>query len=385
MSSPIFIKRRILPAEVPASAFAVRYLLVKLVSACNINCDYCYWFRDPSVLGGRLTMSDDISDTLLKRLKEHLNSFSLPRFEILFHGGEPLLFPKRKFFKLCEALMNTGAECGSEISFSITTNGTLVDEEWCALFRALNVAVTVSYDGPTHDKHRVTRAGAGTALSTLRGINHLRKFGVKFGCLSVCDTNSDPVNYYRHMNEIGIKHYDVLLPDVSWTNGDFKSVAPFMIGLFDYWFENSDVDGVSIRTFSAIIRGLLGLDTGVESYGYGPITTTTLLVSGDLEPLDVLRANGGGFTKSSTNIVAQPLQSIKSDQKWLEIAYQSTDLCDKCKACRYSKSCGGGFFPHRWSGTSFKKESRYCADIQKIYDHIWDKLDNVYAFSESAG
>ncbi|MDH6168110.1 uncharacterized protein M2282_003261 [Variovorax boronicumulans] len=384
MTTPIYFSKRITADEVPASKFAINYLLVKLVSACNINCDYCYWFRDPDVLAGRLTMSNEVTKALAEKLQEHLTQHSIPRFEILFHGGEPLLFPKRRFLRLCETLKRIGTDCGTEISFSLTTNGTLIDDEWCALFCALNVAVTLSYDGPSHDKHRVQKDGGGTAASTVRGMRHLAKFGLSFGCLSVGDAAADPVEYYLHMKQLGIRHFDVLLPDASWTNSNVASIAPFLTGLFDHWYDHAESDGVSIRTFSAIIRGLLGLNTEVESYGYGPIITTTLLPSGALEPLDVLRSNGGGFTQTAVNILEHPLQSIRSDPNWLAIAYQSTDLCKKCKECRYSESCGGGFFPHRWSGTSFKNESRYCSDLQAIYDHIWNRIDEAYCFSQHA-
>ena len=31
----------------PAMVF--KFILVKLAARCNINCSYCYWFRDKSV------------------------------------------------------------------------------------------------------------------------------------------------------------------------------------------------------------------------------------------------------------------------------------------------------------------------------------------------
>ena len=37
------------PAALEATPRPFAFVLVKLASRCNINCTYCYWFRDAEV------------------------------------------------------------------------------------------------------------------------------------------------------------------------------------------------------------------------------------------------------------------------------------------------------------------------------------------------
>jgi len=70
---------------------------------------------------------------------------------------------------------------------SFQTNGTLIDERWCAFFAEERVNVGVSIDGPKHlhDQNRVTRSGRGTFDKTISGIRLLRRNGVPFHVISV--------------------------------------------------------------------------------------------------------------------------------------------------------------------------------------------------------
>ncbi|MCC2097457.1 MAG: 4Fe-4S cluster-binding domain-containing protein, partial [Hyphomicrobiales bacterium] len=74
-----------------------QFLLVKLASRCNINCTYCYWFRDAEVYKKPAVFTKDAEDAFCQRLEEHIREHDLEEFLIIYHGGEPLLFPKHRF------------------------------------------------------------------------------------------------------------------------------------------------------------------------------------------------------------------------------------------------------------------------------------------------
>ncbi len=50
------------------------------------------------------------------------------------------------------------------VQYSIQTNGTKLDDEWCEFFRTHNFLVGLSMDGPQelHDAYRVDKGGKGT-------------------------------------------------------------------------------------------------------------------------------------------------------------------------------------------------------------------------------
>src|SRR3954453_3419386 len=81
------------------------FLLVKLASRCNINCTYCYWFRDAEVYRKPPILTVEAEQAFCDRLYEHIEEFGLKFFTLVFHGGEPLLFPKHRFVALQDRLI----------------------------------------------------------------------------------------------------------------------------------------------------------------------------------------------------------------------------------------------------------------------------------------
>ena len=81
----------------------ISQLLVKVATRCNIDCSYCYWFRDTAVYDKPKLMSADVLHRLLQRIEEHLAEHSLVDFPIILHGGEPLLWGVDNFHRIAEA------------------------------------------------------------------------------------------------------------------------------------------------------------------------------------------------------------------------------------------------------------------------------------------
>jgi hypothetical protein len=91
------------------------FVLVKLASRCNINCTYCYWFRDADVYKKPAVLSVESEDAFCRRLEDHIAKFELGQFMLVFHGGEPLLFPKHRFVDFQEKLDGIEARTGCQI------------------------------------------------------------------------------------------------------------------------------------------------------------------------------------------------------------------------------------------------------------------------------
>lgn len=99
---------------------------------CNIQCQYCY--QNPQRDAGHLPETYDIDRMKATILREG-GPFAL-------FGGEPLLVPARDL----EELFSWGfAHFGHN---AIQTNGTLITDEHLRMFKAYNVTVGISLDGP---------------------------------------------------------------------------------------------------------------------------------------------------------------------------------------------------------------------------------------------
>ena len=112
----------------------ISQLLIKVASRCNIDCSYCYWFRDAAVYEKPKLMGDDVLQRLLQRIEEHVSRYPFADFPIVLHGGEPLLWGTENFHRFAEECEAISSRTGCEIPISVTTNGVLIDNEWLNCF-----------------------------------------------------------------------------------------------------------------------------------------------------------------------------------------------------------------------------------------------------------
>ncbi|GHO47953.1 radical SAM protein [Ktedonospora formicarum] len=357
-----------------------REALLKLAARCNLNCTYCYWFRDASVYSKPPILTSEAEAAFLARLEEHIQAHDLTGFSLILHGGEPLLFGKVRFVALMDALDAIEQRTGCVIYRSLTTNGVLVDTEWAQLFRLFRVSVTVSIDGPApvHDRARLDFQGRGSYTRVLQGVAHLREQGLEPGVLAVCDPASDPAETLHHfVDELGFSSFDILIPDATHDDAP-TSIAPYYIGLFDLWREHYRQREVTIRYLRSVLNGLQEENT--DASGYNPVGTLTVLTDGALEPVDVLRIAGYNSTQTKLSVLEHPLQALEDDPCWREAYRASIELPQVCQECAFLKACEGGYLPHRWSrARRFANPSVYCSDLKRIYAHIRDIEFTPYA------
>lgn len=351
----------------------IDHLLVKLASRCDLKCKYCYWFRDEEVLNLPPKLTLDAEFALLHRLEEHINNYNFKKFSLIFHGGEPLMFGKKRFIDLLLRLELLAEKTGCDLHLSMTSNGVSLDEEWVQILKTFNVPITISIDGPqtVHDANRVDHKGRGSFQRVVNAINLLKKNNLIPGIIAVCSPANNPEDLFNFfVNELEIIKFDILIPD-SNHHDNIYSIKDFYKKLIDLWWAQYLDQGVKIRILEGMITGILGGESDTQSIGYGPITTTTILTDGSIEPIDVLRIAGHEQTNTSMSLFTHQLQQIIEHPKW-QIAYDaSLNLCDKCNSCEFKKACGGGSLSHRWSKTNgYNNPSVYCDDLKDIFHYL---------------
>jgi uncharacterized protein len=115
---------------------------LNIAQTCNLSCSYCY--ADEGRFGGKSVIMT--IETARKAIDRLLDTEDTRPASVGFIGGEPLL-NRRVLHDSVMYSAGRAAKIGRQISFGITTNGTLVEPEDIALFRAFPFAVTVSLDG----------------------------------------------------------------------------------------------------------------------------------------------------------------------------------------------------------------------------------------------
>ncbi len=313
----------------------------------------------------------------IDKLKQHIIKHQLKSYFVLFHGGEPLLFGKKRFSYLCKTLRQVEKELSFELQLSITTNGMLIDKDWISILRQFNVNITISIDGPKHihDKNRIDLKGNGTFEQVKKAIVLLNNSSYPFGILSVCDPSSSPTEVVNFMlNELNCNYFDFLIPDAN-NNDNPQSISKFYIELFDIWYHDLSKRNIKVRIIENIIKGIIGVGSSSESIGLGVNTTYTLLTDGSLEPLDILRIAGNSFTKSDLNIFENNLDEIYKNELFYEVFCSNENLHQDCQNCKFKFACGGGHIAHRWSNENrFNNPSVYCKDLKEIFCHVSEKI-----------
>ena len=79
-------------------------VILKLTSRCNINCTYCYYFygADQNWQTRRKRLDNNTAEESIRFLKDAIQTYKIASIQIDFHGGEPLLYGKQNFDKLCQ-------------------------------------------------------------------------------------------------------------------------------------------------------------------------------------------------------------------------------------------------------------------------------------------
>src|ERR1044071_4755006 len=143
--------------DTPLTSPPLRALSLAVAQKCNLGCTYCY--AQQSDFGG--AAKNMPLDTALESV-ELLFRDAAPgeRFNLSFLGGEPLL--NRGVIRMAtQRALELARERGAQVTFSITTNGTLLSVEDAAFFELHGFAVTISIDGigAVHDAQRAFKGG----------------------------------------------------------------------------------------------------------------------------------------------------------------------------------------------------------------------------------
>lgn len=165
LAAPRYIDDRA-PESMP-----LRSISLAVAQKCNLACTYCY-AQQGEFGGAAKNMPLDVA----LRSVDLLLCDAAPgeRFNVAFLGGEPLV--NRPVLRAAtEHAFTLAAARGAIVTFSITTNGTLLREEDAEFFERHRFAVTVSVDGigETHDRLRPTKGGRGSFDELVRRVRPL--------------------------------------------------------------------------------------------------------------------------------------------------------------------------------------------------------------------
>ena len=180
----------------------VNYMILQVTQQCNLRCSYCaysgmYYNRQHNSQRMSFETAKKAIDFFLKRTSE-VNYIRLG-----FYGGEPLL--EFDLIKQCVAYINSKVE-GKKVSFTMTTNGTLLTDEKIKFIAENDFHLMISLDGPKkeHDACRVFPNGQGSfdiIMKNLRRVKELYpEYAKKINISTVISPKADLNDTLEYFN-----------------------------------------------------------------------------------------------------------------------------------------------------------------------------------------
>jgi uncharacterized protein len=282
------------------------------------------------------------------------------------------------------------------VAHSFQTNGTLIDEAWCAFFSEEQVNVGVSVDGPKHlhDRNRLTRSGRGTFDKTIAGIRLLRRNGVPFHVISVLSTAS--MAAAREMFDFYVEEgIEEVCFNVEESEGDHVSRSFAEIGieaayyrfLSEFWRLSTVAPGrlTFIREIEHALQHVIRpKDAPFGNQLVEPFAVISMDWAGNIstfspELLGLKNPEYGDFLLGNINRDALiDLPQRPNFARMLRDIGAGVEMCRE--RCEYFSVCGGGEPVNKLAenGTFASTETAYCRLTKmRATDLVLDALERA--------
>ena len=371
------------------SAFAT---MVKPVgSRCNLDCAYCYYLDKEAIYAG---IEPQMDDALPERyIRQYIEGNRVDTVTLVWHGGEPTL-AGLDFFRRAVALQQRHAG-GKRIENALQTNGTLLDDDWCAFLRDNRFLVGISLDGPAsiHDRCRRDKGGRPTFARVAAAVERLRRHGVEFNTMTTVNRYSEGRGreVYRFLKSLGSR-YMQFMPVVEQVcdpphGGRPGIVAPgtpgsrpaewsvssrgfgeFMCEVFDDWVL-SDVGDYFVQLFDVSLAQWVGIRPPLCSFCETCGDSLVVEHNGDIYSCDhfVFPEYRLGNLADTTLV-----EAFAASRQGEFGAAKHNDLPAECRRCRWYFACRGECPQHRFDRTASGEEhlNTLCEGYRLFFSHV---------------
>lgn len=323
--------------EVNSGAFFHQYFMenptvfgmqMDVTSRCNEKCIHCYY--PPA--RQRKELDPNLACDVLDQLP------AMGTISITFTGGEPFLH--REFPRILRRARK------DDLTITIQTNGTLLDDDWIKLLKEVNVnTVQFSlYSLKDEDHDRITGA-PGSLRKTLRAIESVRAADIL-------------ISVSCHIMRPNRHSYREILPWAAERN--IKAVTDFvMLARFDFSTDNMD-NCLTSRETEEVMRELLAVEGGYakgaecSDFKIDPMRFSEKAVCGAGYDGICLSAEGfyypcSGFIgyrvgNAAVERLADVWRNSAELKKLRGLKWKDFPQCMKCEAFQFCSMCYGRNF-----------------------------------------
>jgi len=337
-----------------------KQLIFKVTRGCNLRCSYCYVFDKDKAVGEMMPI--DLYEKIIERylseskygnLLEVGDTAQQSVLSIVFHGGEPLSVGKKNIMKYSKIAHQLARRYKKVLQLSVQTNGTLIDEEWIAIFRKYKMGVGISFDG---FKTSGNERNAGMTL--VETILKLRSVGLFNSALMVLHKSNyknihENFEILRNIGASKVKAnrgVDVTVEKDSDYELNALELFEVYKDIFNYLMAHPDFEEDNVVMWFE--KYLTQTSKGVESKDYGMHCYTRYCGAGgalvEIEPDGTLQFCG---RNSKKNKLTSPGSALMKDamelvtaSKMMEFHMGKIESIAKngCNICHAQAICDGG-------------------------------------------
>lgn len=331
----------------PPEDYPLQALVLNITNQCNLACTYCYEFGADKIASQSGKPRYMTAETARQSVDFLLDgSGDRQAVHITFFGGETLMN-----FKLLREVVDYAVGAararGREITFSLTTNATLLSDEIIAFLSDNGIGVTVSMDGPPdlQDKHRVYKNGKGSYAviePRLRKLIANHRTRAVTARVTLTEGVTDVIRIYRHLKDDLGFHEVGFAPVTNSGERDYMIDDAGMAGvlaqfhqLADEWLDHAvqgRMHGFSnvSETISELIQGTNKshpCGAGLGLLGVSP--------SGDLSPCH-------RFTDADTHSLGHISTGLDQEKRSDFLTRGHVGAKYECQSCWARPLCAGG-------------------------------------------
>ena len=299
------------------------HLTLSLTHACNLQCSYCYAGRPR-----RATMTWPTTE----RAIDWAAGLNDPENQLGFFGGEPLL----EWPLLQRAVRHARAAYGErELKLTVTTNGTLLDDEKADWLVAEGVFVAVSLDG-NRAMHEACRGQFDAALAGLQRMLSRTDRISAIAVVSPANVTHLPEAIHFLVEELGVQRVS-LNPDFPaawsedtlalWRRG-YEAAGDAMISRYRTG-QTPIVNGIETKIVTAVKEGYAACDRC--KFGEGEVAVAP---SGNLYPCERLI----GEDRDSAFVIGDIEHGFNASRR-MEILLRRGNRDPECANCAVHDRC----------------------------------------------
>ena len=163
----------------------ISVLIKPASSICNLRCSYCFYANVSSLREVRSfgKMKEEVTERMIENIYADLEDGD--QLTLAFQGGEPTMAGLNYFRTVIRLVAQQQKQV--QVHYAIQTNGTIINEKWCAFLKEHDFLVGLSIDGHPlyHDLNRVDPKGRGTFQRVLQTKQLFDHFEIDYNVLCV--------------------------------------------------------------------------------------------------------------------------------------------------------------------------------------------------------